>query len=219
MSAVRLYFDFISPYSYLALSQAEQFSHDNDVQWEMRPILYAAVLDVTGLIGPAEIEIKRTYSIADIVRCADDLGVPLVGPPVHPFISLAALRTTVVFLDRPELVPLCVSISTACWGQGRDITDLDLLRQIVAGVGLDAGDLEAEISDPAIKQKLKNLTSSAIETGVFGVPTFEYRNELFWGHDRMHQLSDRLAGEPGPDERVAEILARPRGADRARRPR
>ena len=212
---VRFYFDFVSPYSYLALVQARDLADRHGIDWDVRPVVYGALLDSTGLIGPAEIEIKRRYTFADIQRCAALLGVPLVGPPAHPFRSLEALRTVCLFRDHPKAVDLAVSLAGACWGQGRALTDASVIVAVLDGLGLPSVDLAARLGAPETKEALRKLTADALARGVFGVPTFELAGELFWGHDRIDHLVARIEGRIGDAAANAEaLLARPRGADR-----
>jgi 2-hydroxychromene-2-carboxylate isomerase len=179
------------------------------------PILYAAILERRGLIGPAEEPVKREYTTRDIVRAADRLGVPLVGPPEHPFNSLAALRTLCVFQDDPRALGLAVRLSTLCWGEGQPLTHPETLIAAVDEFGLMIDRLTERIGSPEIKQRLRANTEGALKAGVFGVPTFVWEGELFWGHDRMAHLADRLGGRlASPEERGAALAARPRGAER-----
>jgi 2-hydroxychromene-2-carboxylate isomerase len=219
--SVRVYFDFLSPYSYLALTRLAAFGDRHDVEWEPAPVFYAALLDANGLVGPAETRAKRRYTLTDVLRCAALLGVPLVGPPAHPFRSLEALRVATLFDNDPRAFELAVALSTACWGEGRDLTDWEVLTDVVRGVGLGGSgtrseDLAARASAAAVKQALQGRTATAIEAGVFGVPTFELDGELFWGHDRLDHLAARLEGRLPPElpARAAVLEARPRAADR-----
>ena len=213
--SVRLYFDFISPYSYLALTQVERFGEEHGLAWTVRPILYAAVLERRGLIGPAEEPVKREYTTRDIVRAADRLGVPLVGPPEHPFNSLAALRTLCVFQDEPRALRLAVRLSTLGWGEGQPLTHPETLIAAVDECALMTAGLAERIASPEIKDLLRANTEQALEAGVFGVPTFVWEGELFWGHDRMAYLADRMEGRlASPEKRGAALAARPRGAER-----
>ncbi len=216
---VIFYFDFVSPYSWLALMQAEGFAARHDVRWVVRPVVYAALLDVHGLVGPAEAAAKRRYTFRDIVRCAHRLGLTLAGPPTHPFRSIEALRTACLYHDRPEALPLAVRLADACWGAGRALTELDTLADVLQASGLDGARLAERIGDPAVKQRLRANTDDAVARGVFGVPSFVSADELFWGHDRLDQLADHLAGRgPRRAALAEELLARPRGADRRRSP-
>lgn len=213
--SVRLWFDYVSPYSYLALTRVEAFAADHDVEWELRPVFYAALLDAAGLDGPAEIPVKRRYTIRDVMRSAELSGVPLVGPPEHPFRSLEALRATALFLHRPEVLALAVGLAHAAWGEGRDLTRIETITDVVESTGLDASALAERAGAPEAKRALSDLTADAIRQGVFGVPTFGLDGELFWGHDRLEHLAARLEGRLVVDERAIDaVLSRPRGSDR-----
>lgn len=213
--SVLFYFDFISPYSWLALLQAPAFAAEHGVAWNLRPVVYAKLLDATGLRGPAETPAKRRYMVHDVARCANRLGATFCGPPAHPFRSLEALRCACLFRDDARLLDLCVDLADAAWGRGRDLTDTVTLQDLVRSRGLPAADLLKRISAPEIKEHLAGTTREALDAGVFGVPTFIHAGDLFWGHDRMSHLAERLRGRledvSGPVERM---LARPAAAVR-----
>lgn len=216
---VTLWFDFISPYSYLALTQVEAFGREHDVTWVVRPLFYAAVLDATGRMGPAEIPMQRAYTLRDLVRAADLLGVPFTGPPAHPFRSLLALRAAALVQDEPVAVPLSVALSRAAWGEKRSLEDPAVVAEVASAVGLDGAALVARAGTDEAKTLLKRNTEAALTAGVCGVPTFEWRGELFWGHDRMSHLAARLSGRlDSPEPRAATLDRMPRAADRARSP-
>ncbi len=207
---VQFYLDFVSPYTWMALMQAERFAADHGVCWELRPVVYAALLQANGLVGPVEVESKRRYTFRDVERSAHEMGLGLAGPPEHPFRSLEALRVAFLYRQEVQALRLAVRLSDACWGQGRRLTDSGVLAEIVTEVGLDATRLESRIAEPVVKDGLRALTEQALDQGVFGVPTFVVDGELFWGHDRLHTLARHLAGEGPPDSRSSErILNRP----------
>ena len=212
---VRVYFDFVSPYSYLALTRLAAFGARHGVEWDPAPVFYAALLDANHLVGPAETSGKRRYTMTDVLRAADLQGVPLVGPPAHPFRSLEALRVATLFAGDPRALELSVALSTACWAAGRDLTDWAVLADVVRRSGLDDDDLTARASAPAVKRALQERTAAAIAAGVFGVPTFVLEGELFWGNDRLDHLAARLDGRLRDlSARSAVLQARPRGSDR-----
>ncbi len=215
---ITFYLDFISPYTWLALMQSKGFAEEHGIDWDLRPVVYAALLDTHGLVGPAETKAKRRYTFHDITRLAQAHGLKFVGPPSHPFRSLEALRTLFLFREDPQALELAIRLSNACWGEGRDLTDPGVLRAVVDEVGLDAANLEQRISTPETKHGLRALTEDAIARGVFGVPTFLHGEEMFWGHDRLDQLAASLTGETPPVAAKADaFLRRPRGADRRRK--
>ncbi len=212
---VRFYLDFVSPYTYLALMRAREFSRANQVEWQLRPVVYGALLDATGLVGPVEVPAKRRYTHRDILRNARLSGIPLVGPPEHPFRSLEALRTLCLFRHDQRSVALAVGLAKACWGDGRPLTDLAVIEDVVAGLGLDSAALGERICEDAVKRDLYDLTREALENGIFGVPSFEVEGDIFWGHDRLDHLAARLTGELAdlaPD--LHEMERRPSGTTR-----
>jgi 2-hydroxychromene-2-carboxylate isomerase len=213
VTTVSFYLDFVSPYSYLALTQARRFERDHAVRFDVRPVVYAKLLDAAGLVGPAERESKRRYTFIDVVRGAHRLGVPLAGPPAHPFRSLEALRALTLWRQHDRALDLAVALSTAAWGQGRDLTDLAVIADVVAAAGFDPAELATRIASGEVKQALAGETAAAIDAGVFGVPTFVVGAEMFWGQDRMSYLAEHLEGKL-PSVTAAPLLSRPRGADR-----
>ncbi len=220
MVRIGLYFDFVSPYAWLGLERAWRLARDSDWTWELHPVVYAKLLEATGLTGPAETELKRRHLFWDVARQAARLQLTFQGPPAHPFRSLDALRTQMVFRDHPRALELAAALARAAWSEGRDLTDPVVLEAIVSEVGLEESGWTARLGDPAIKDALRRSTASALEVGVFGVPTFEWQGELFWGQDRIEDLEARVSGELRIDARaVSEMLARPRGSERRLRGR
>lgn len=217
MRRVELYFDFISPYSWLAIAHAEEFATRHGIAFDLRPVVYAAILNATGLTGPAEQPAKRRYFFVDVHRAARASGLHLAGPPAHPFRSLDALRLVTSQLDAPErALRLTVAVAKACWEGGRDIADWRTLAALASECGLAAGGIEALANAPQTKLALRTATDAALRNGVFGVPTFRYEGELFWGFDRMDALADVLAGRcpTTPVAAVQQLLDRPRAVDR-----
>ena len=219
MNTVRMYLDFISPYTYLGLAQAERFSAQHDVEWDLRPVVYGVLLDRAGLVGPVETEAKRRYTFRDVTRAAELLGVPMIGPPAHPFRSLDALRLLVAYAEDPVGLPLACTLAAAAWGKGQDLTRPEVLTELAEEVGANRRPVVEILSDPEIKLTLRTNTEEAIGAGVFGVPTFEYAGELFWGHDRLSHLAARLTGRLGSASAQAAMMEdRPRGIDRSSAP-
>lgn len=94
---------------------ADDFAKEHDVQFQPRPVPLGVLLDAIGLVGPAEMESKRRYTFADVLRIARSLSLRLKGPPVHPFLSLKALRLVVSELGRSHALALSIALARACW--------------------------------------------------------------------------------------------------------
>lgn len=215
MTTVALYFDLVSPYSYLALELAPAFALEHEIRWRPVPMVYGALLDATGLVGPVESDPKRRYTFRDVQRAARLHGLDLVGPPAHPFRSLEALRLTLTVENPDDRLALARRLARAAWAEKADLTDGETLASLAEETGVDARRLEDRIRDPGVKAALREATEEALAAGVFGVPTFRLGRELFWGHDRLPHLAARLQGRiDPPGEELDAVLSRPRGAER-----
>jgi 2-hydroxychromene-2-carboxylate isomerase len=212
-TSVVFYFDPISPYAWLAGLQVARLEAAG-LQLDFRPVLFAGLLTAHGTKGPAEIPAKRTYTFRDVMRQAAALGVHMTGPPGHPFNPLRALRMCVAIDDPGARRRFGLALMDAAWRHGMDLTAPEQLTRIAAASGLDGAALARAADDPAIKQRLTAQTSAAVAAGVFGVPTFLYAAEIFWGADRIDALLRRAAGATIDEARLAEALARPAAATR-----
>ncbi len=204
MKTVQFHFDFLSPYAYLAwhaLLDAQKVR--GDFHLEVLPTLLAPLLQHGGQKGPAEIPDKRTYVFKDVVRGAAKVGVKLVPPPAHPFNPLLALRA--VCAARPDVQPTAVSaLYAVAWGGKRygaaGLDDAAVTQAALDDAGLDGAGLIEAAGSFEVKAQLRANTESAIEQGVFGVPSMIVGRELFWGFDALSYLFDHLDGkDPAAD--------------------
>jgi len=177
------YFDFISPFAFIALHRLKELPADLAIEY--RPVLFAGILNHWGQKGPAELATKRRYTYRWSHWWARSLGVPLRYPAAHPFNPLHHLRLAIACGSKPAAVS---AIFDAIWTTGRDASDQGEFAALCGALGVSA---EA-LGTAAIKDALKKNTDDAIARGVFGVPTFEVDGELFWGADSIEFLKDFL---------------------------
>lgn len=215
MGAIRVtfYFDPISPYAWLA---SKALGRIEEIGGELlfQPVLFAGLLNAHGTKGPAEIEAKRQYIFRDVLREATRAGLPFRGPPGHPFNPLQALRMCLAIGEAGPRRRFSLALMAACWEQGADISNAEVLKRLANELGLDGEALDVLARQPAIKVQLAAATEQAIEDGIFGVPTFKVGQELFWGADRVHSLLRYLQGARIDEAALAVILARPAMASR-----
>ena len=215
MPAIDLYFDFISPYAYLGFHRLQ--ATDADVQVNLHPVLFAALLDHHGQLGPAEIPAKRDATALYTARYARLLGIPLVGPPSHPFNPLTALRLALPGVAGDDQARVVTALFNAIWGEGIDGGDPEALAAALDRAGLDGASLLARTRAPEVKEGLKRATEAAIARGIFGVPTFFVVGEGFFGNDALDHALLALEGrDPLSAEERSTILARPIGQARRR---
>jgi 2-hydroxychromene-2-carboxylate isomerase len=193
---VDFYFEFASPYGYLASTRIDQIAerHGRTVAWH--PIMLGAAFKETGTRPLMQTPMKGPYLLHDVPRFARLLGVPFQAPAVMPVNSLAASRACVWLQpDDPALAKrLAQALFHAHWGQGNDIASPDQVAEVAADLGIDRQDLLATVADSAIKERLKVQTQASIERGVFGSPFVFVGDEPFWGADRLDQVERWLAG-------------------------
>lgn len=203
---VTFYFDPVSPYAWLAANALARVEAAG-AQITFQPVLFAALLNAHGNIGPAEVPAKRAYIFRDVMREAARAGLGFKGPPGHPFNPLQALRMCLALTRQDERRRFALAVMNACWERGEDISDAAVLLQVAAGCGLSGPALQAASQQPAVKAQLASETEKAIGDGVFGVPTLRVDNELFWGADRIDALIRHLQGQRIDERGLADFLA------------
>jgi len=216
MQTVRMYVDPISPFVWLATKQIPRIEAAG-VQVEMVPVLFAAMLNKHGLVGPAEVPAKRVLTFRDVMRQASAQGLEFVGPPGHPFNPLPMLRMATAIEGRAERISFVTAVMAATWELGRDAQDFAVLARVARDCGLDGDALVAAAGSPEVKTELARATEQAINDGIFGVPSFVYEGELFWGADRIDSLLRRIAGHRIDEARLQEFLGRAPLASRQNR--
>lgn len=215
MKTIFFYYDFISPYAYLAWAQMPVIQKAVDCKIVYKPVLFAGLLNHHGQKGPAEIIAKRDYTLRDAYRLAQHFKIPMIGPPAHPFSPLIPLRLCMAMEDEQSLQKITGLLFKASWGDGQDITNPMVLGQLVLAAKVSPDGLMEKVQSQKVKDALKQNGDEAIALGIFGVPTFVVDREIFWGHDRMPLLLEFLQGKIVFDEAlIARALARPRAADR-----
>jgi 2-hydroxychromene-2-carboxylate isomerase len=192
---IDFYFEFASPYGYLASTQIDAIGarHGRAVAWH--PIMLGAAFKETGAKPLTQTPLKGPYLLHDAPRFARLLGVPFTAPPVMPANSLAASRACIwLQADDPALARrLAQAVLHAHWGEGHDIGAPEQVAEIAAALGIGRDALLTAVADPAIKERLKRSTAAAIGRGVFGSPFVFVDGEPFWGADRLPQIDAWLA--------------------------
>lgn len=188
------YFDYSSPYGYLASERIEAVAarHNRTLRWH--PILLGAIFKLTGQQPLTEAPLKGDYAIKDFNRSARQFGINYQHPSPFPIGSIAACRAT-IWIRENDNDTVCAkqpafihSVFRAFYVEGKDITDATVLMQLAADLDIDPDSLAQGIGTPTIKDALRQDNEAAIARGVFGSPMFIADDEPFWGHDRIEQL-------------------------------
>jgi len=192
---VEFWFDFSSPYSYIASERIDELvaKHGRKVKW--RPIMLGAAFKASGLPFLVNVPLKGEYSKRDFDRSARYLGVPYSFPPKFPVTTLAAARGYYWLHGRDcsKARDFAHGVFRAYWVDGRDIGELAVVLEIAGALGIDTEAFTAAIATPEIKDRLKQETDAAVARGMFGAPYFMVDGEPFWGADRLPQIDKWLA--------------------------
>ena len=198
MKTLEFWFDPISPFAHLAFERLPEALEGVSYSVNYRPILFAGLLKHWGQKGPAEIEPKRVWTFRHVAWLAHRHGIALQMPAVHPFNPLPLLRLAWACAAEGGTPNrrVCEALLRHVWRGGADTGDADRLTTLTHELAprLDPG------SD-AVKSKLRAQTNEAISRGVFGVPTIECDDQLFWGHDALDMLAACLREDPWFDGR------------------
>ena len=191
---LEFFFDFASPYGYLASLQIDALAarHGRTVRW--RPFMLGAAFKETGQSPLPQQKIRGPYHLHDFMRSARRIGAPFRMPEPFPFAALAPSRAFYWLEDRsPTLArEYAVAVYRTVFAEGRAVGDVAAAVAAGTAIGVDSTELTAAVGDPAVKEKLRQATDEAIARGVFGSPFIFVDGEAFWGHDRLPQIEEWL---------------------------
>ena len=187
---IDFYFDFSSPYGYLAAMRIDELAARHGRQATWRPILLGAVFKITGGQPLPTIPMKGSYAAHDFARSARLLKVPFRPPSKFPISATAPSRAFYWLVDRdPALAKqLAQALYRAYFAEDRDISNPEVTGNVAAKLGVDKSELVKALDEPAVKERLRNEVAAAIERGVFGSPYVVIDGEPFWGADRLDQV-------------------------------
>jgi 2-hydroxychromene-2-carboxylate isomerase len=194
-ASIEFYFDFSSPYGYLAATRIDAIAarHGRGVNWH--PILLGAVFKATGGVPLASIPLKGPYSARDMARTARLMGVAFKLPSKFPIPTQAAARLMlwVQGADPEAAKSLAAALYRGYFVEDRDISDPGVCADIAAQCGYAREQARAGLDDPSVKDRLRAEVDAAMARGVFGSPFFLVDDEPFWGADRLDQVERWLA--------------------------
>lgn len=189
------YFDFTSPYSYLAAEQIAPIAarHKCEVLW--RPILLGAIFKALGTQPIPDTTLKWNYAQRELARMARRINLPFVLPQPFPFLALAASRAFywLEATDPKRAAPFARAVFRGAFAEGRDVSLPIAVAAVAEAVDVDDEALMEALDDPRWKDRFRSETDQALARGVFGVPFFLVDDEPFWGVERLPEIDSWLA--------------------------
>jgi 2-hydroxychromene-2-carboxylate isomerase len=199
MKEIHFYFDFISPYAWLAFQALPKALEGISHRVHYHPVVFGAMLKHHGQLGPAEIPGKRDWTYRQVMWQAKQQGTDLQMPAAHPFNSLALLRLAVAASGinqqgQPNRY-VVETIFKHVWCDGLEATDPDRLATLQAHLFSQPGVSFQDPQSAEVKQLLQQQTQQAIDLGLFGVPSMVVNGQVFWGNDALPMLRAYLEGD------------------------
>ena len=183
---IDFYFDFISPYSYLAHQKIKII---NNINFNYKPVLLGGLHNLQGITAPAFIKPKLNHMISDCDLIAKKNKSTFFWNSKFPINSLNIMRGY-FSINSPNRTLYIKTMFDAYWRDDLDVSKEEILIPLLEKCKIDKNIFFKTIKDPAIKEKLKDATKNAHEKEVFGAPTFIVNNKIFWGQDRLEFALD-----------------------------
>ena len=192
---IEFWFDFASPYSYLAAMRIEEMATRAGLGVSWRPMLLGPVFKSVGapLLPLFAIAQKGEYTWKDLARQAAKFGLPWIRPSQFPRNGMLAERIMAGHPDAPWTGTFCRAVFHRSWGLDQDIGNQTVIADALQECGVDPA--AAIAREDESKLALRQQTDQAVALGIFGAPTMIARGELFWGNDRLDDAIAYAAGE------------------------
>ncbi len=179
------YFDFVSPYSFLAHKKIRKIESKAAIKVRYLPILLGGLHNLHGIKAPAFIPAKARHMIRDCKLIAEKNNTKFKFNSYFPIKSLNLMRGVLVAEEDNFKSYYIDSIFDTIWQDGLNLNDENIFYKVLKNLNVNPKTFILRSSSSSIKDLLKKRTSEAYEKGVFGAPTFVSNNKIFWGQDRI----------------------------------
>ena len=179
------YFDFISPYSFLAHKEINKIEKKNSIKIRYKPILLGGLHNLHGIKAPAFIPAKAKHMVRDCKLIAEKNNVKFKFNSYFPIRSLNLMRGVLVAEEDDFKSNYIDNIFDAIWQDGLNMNDENIFQRILKNLNVNPKTFLLRIGSSSIKDSLRKKTSEAYDKGIFGAPTFVSNNKIFWGQDRI----------------------------------
>ena len=186
------YFDFISPYSFLAHKEIRKIEKKNSIKIKYKPILLGGLHNLHGIKAPAFIPSKARFMIRDCKMIAEKNKINFKFNSYFPIKSLNLMRGVFIALEDNFQNFYVDKIFEAIWKDGLNLNDQIIIDKVLKNLEINPKTFYLRSLNQNIKDELKKKTKEAFNKGIFGAPTFVVNNKIFWGQDRLLFALDEL---------------------------
>ena len=179
------YFDFISPYSFLAHKEIRKIEQTASIKIRYKPILLGGLHNLHGIKAPAFIPAKAKHMIRDCKLIAEKNNIKFKFNSYFPIRSLNLMRGVFVAEEDNYKKYYIDAIFDSVWQDGLNMNDENIIFRVLKNLNVNPKTFTLRSSSSLIKETLRKRTSEAYEKGIFGAPTFVSNDKIFWGQDRL----------------------------------
>ena len=190
IKSFEFYFDFVSPYSFLAHKQISKLEKKNSVKIKYKPILLGALHNLHGIKAPAFIPAKAKHMIRDCKLIAEKNKIKFKFNSYFPIRSLNLMRGVFVAAEDGIKDLYIDKIFSAIWSDGLNMNDDIVIEKILKNMDVNPKTFVLRAQSQNIKNQLRSKTNDAYKKGIFGAPTFIVKDKIFWGQDRLAYALD-----------------------------
>ena len=189
------YFSPMSPWTFLGHGRFTEIARKRGASIVPKPVDYGRIFPLSGGVPVAKRAAQRqAYRLVELDRWSKHLGVTMnIQPKYFPYDAKLATLTIIAAGDADKSMKLAAAFLRGCWTEERNMADETEIAAVIRGAGLNSGELLKQAKAPETAAQYEAYTDEAIARQVFGAPTYVYRNELFWGQDRLEFLDRALA--------------------------
>tara|TARA_B100001996_G_scaffold379140_1_gene364393 strand:+ start:3386 stop:3973 length:588 start_codon:yes stop_codon:yes gene_type:complete len=179
------YFDFISPYSFLAHKKLKKWLKKNSIKVRYKPILLGGLHNLHGITAPAFIPSKAKWMIRDCKLVAEKNKINFKFNSYFPIKTVDLMRGVFVAEEDDFKDYYIDQIFDAIWKDGLNMNDQNIIEKVLKNINTNPKTFLLRASSQSTKNILKKKTDDAFNKGIFGAPTFLVNNKIFWGQDRL----------------------------------
>ena len=186
------YFDFISPYSFLAHKKIRKIEQKNLIKINYKPVLLGGLHNLHGIKAPAFIPAKAKFMVRDCKLIAEKNNIKFKFNSYFPIKSLNLMRGVLVAEEDNYKSFYIDSVFDSIWQHGLNMNDENIIQKVLKNLNINPKTFLLRSASSSIKESLRKKTNEAYEKGIFGAPSFISNNKVFWGQDRIEFVLDEI---------------------------
>lgn len=190
--SIELCFDFGSPTTYLAYQRLKWIEQTYDAQLTLTPVLMGGIFQATSNQSPIMVPLKGAWMSKDLQRYAELYDATMNFNPHFPINTLYLMRGAIAAQQMGVFDLYVETVFDAMWKTPVNMGDPSVVTEVLAQAGIDAAEIFKRIEEAPLKEQLKTNTTQAVARGVFGCPATFYKDELYFGQDRLFFIERQL---------------------------